>query len=195
DSLEQDDRVALRRAVAQAQDREAPDGRVVVGVGERVQERPSRVDLARGIPREELQREQRRAAAGRALVLQPPPQELCLLAKAELPDRAIGHDPLPVVGRARRQLELLVPVAPEVGELPLLALLRQLVREGGCLGERHTEASDRSAGPTYSADGRKSLPVRFCSRMCADQPATREHANIAGASAGGISAMSSTTAE
>ena len=45
-------------------------------------------------------------------------------------------------------------------------------------------ASDRSAGPTYSADGRNSRPVRFCSRMCADQPATREHANIAGASGG-----------
>jgi hypothetical protein len=31
--------------------------------------------------------------------------------------------------------------------------------------------------------------------MCADQPATREHANMAGASGGGISAMSSTIAE
>jgi hypothetical protein len=37
-------------------------------------------------------------------------------------------------------------------------------------------------------------PVRFCSRMCADQPATREHANIAGASGGGISATSRTSA-
>jgi hypothetical protein len=31
--------------------------------------------------------------------------------------------------------------------------------------------------------------------MCADHPATREHANIAGASGGGISATSSTIAE
>ena len=43
--------------------------------------------------------------------------------------------------------------------------------------------------------GRKRRPVFFCSRMWADQPATREQANIAGASGGGISATSSTTAE
>ena len=47
----------------------------------------------------------------------------------------------------------------------------------------------------YVADGRNRRPVRFCSRMCADQPATREQANIAGASGGGTSAMSRTTAE
>jgi len=45
------------------------------------------------------------------------------------------------------------------------------------------------------ADGRTSLPSRFCSRMCADQPAVREHANIAGASCGGTSATSRTTAD
>jgi hypothetical protein len=58
-----------------------------------------------------------------------------------------------------------------------------------------TVESDRGAGPTYRADGRKRRPVRFCSRMCADQPATREQANIAGAKGGGISATSRTIAE
>ena len=38
-------------------------------------------------------------------------------------------------------------------------------------------------------------PVRICSRMCADQPATRAHAKNAGKSGGGMSAMSSTTAD
>src|SRR5947208_2581804 len=96
---------------------------------------------------------------------------------------------------ALQRLLLGSPRAREVGKLALVAALCQLVRAGGCLRERQTEASDRSDGPTYSAEGRKSRPVRFCSRMCADQPATREHANIAGASGGGISATSRTIAE
>jgi hypothetical protein len=58
-----------------------------------------------------------------------------------------------------------------------------------------TDWSDRAGGPTYFAAGRTSTPSRFCSRMCADQPAVREHANIAGASDGGISATSSTIAD
>src|SRR5436853_5421346 len=36
----------------------------------------------------------------------------------------------------------------------------------------------------YTTLFRSSRPVRFCSRMCADQPATREQANIAGARGG-----------
>src|SRR5205085_8116285 len=136
--------------------------------------------------------EQGRPAAGRALVLEPAAQQLRLLAKPELADRPVGSRALPVVLRACLQLQLVGPVAAKVRDFALLALLGQLVRQGGCLGQGHTEARDRSAGPMYWAEGLNSRPVRFCSRMCADQPATREHANIAGASGGGISATSST---
>ena len=36
----------------------------------------------------------------------------------------------------------------------------------------------RRPGPTYFAVGRISRPSRFCSRMCADQPATRAQVNM-----------------
>ena len=42
--------------------------------------------------------------------------------------------------------------------------------------------------PTYSAVGRISRPSRFCSRMCADQPATRAQVNIGVKRSGGTSA-------
>ena len=174
---------------------EPPNRRVVVRVRERVQERPDRVDLPRRVAREQLEREQRRPAAGWALVLEPAAQELRLLAEAELADGAVRSRALPVVLRAHLQLQLVGPVAAKVRDLALLALLGQLVSQGGCLGQGHTEARDRSAGPMYWADGLNRRPVRFCSRICADQPATREQANIAGASGGGISATSSTIAE
>src|SRR4029078_12777540 len=90
-------------------------------------------------------------------------------------------------------LELLVPLRTELRKLGLRPLLREVVGLGGGLGERQeTDWSERVAAPTSRADGRKSRPVRFCSRMCADQPATREQANMAGASRGGISAASRT---
>ena len=46
----------------------------------------------------------------------------------------------------------------------------------------------------YCADGRTSLLSRFCSRMCADQPAVRALVNIAGIMCGGTSAKSRITA-
>src|SRR4029079_2599074 len=100
-----------------------------------------------------------------------------------------------VVRRARGAFDLVLPLAPKVGELALLAVLGERVGLRGRFGERQASSSERGAEPTYRAFGRKSFPVRFCSRMCADQPATREQANIAGASGGGTSAMSSTRAE
>ena len=36
-----------------------------------------------------------------------------------------------------------------------------------------TSSGRRVPGPMYCADGRTSLASRFCSRMCADQPAVR----------------------
>ena len=148
-------------------------------------------------PREALERDQRRAARGRALVLEPAPQELELLPEAELRDRAVGLRADAVVAAARGGLELVVPLAREGWRAPSRRRRpRERVRVLGGLGERHaTVERERAPGPTYRADGRISRPSRFCSRMCADQPAVRESANIAGASGGGISATSSTTAD
>ena len=197
DPLEQLDRAAIARPVPQARDRQPPDGVVRVARGELVEQRAKGVDVAGVIRGKRAERDQRRAARTRALVLEPAPQELELLAKAKLSDRAVRDAAHAVVGVARRRLELVVPFRPQVRELALLPRrASELLRLGGGLCEVHSTAvRERAAGPTYVADGRKSRPVRFCSRMCADQPATREHANIAGASGGGISAMSSTTAE
>ena len=116
-----------------------------------MQERPRRVDLARGIPREELQREQRRAAAGRALVVEPALEELDLLAKAKLPDRAIRDGPQAVVLAARRALDLVLPVPAEIGDLALVTRLRVGVGLRGCLGEVQEDEpplSERGSGPT-----------------------------------------------
>ena len=51
-----------------------------------------------------------------------------------------------------------------------------------------TESAPRGLGPTYLAVGRISRPSRFCSRMCAAQPATRAQENIGVNSSGGTSA-------
>ncbi len=163
-----------------------------------MQLRPDGVDRSGAVAREQLQRDQGGAAAGRALVVEAALEQLDLLAKAELADRPIGDRPLAVIGAPGGALELVLPLPAQVGELLLLALLGESVGLGGCFREGQeawSPFSERGAGPTYRAEGRKSRPVRFCSRMCADQPATREQANIAGASGGGISATSSTTAE
>ena len=57
-----------------------------------VQQRPHAVHDARVVAREQLEREQRRAAAGRALVLEPAPQQLDLLPEPEL-RRSRGRRP------------------------------------------------------------------------------------------------------
>ena len=81
------------------------------------------------LPRQELERDQRRSAARWALILEPAPEELGLLPEAELPDRAVGDGPLPVVTRAGRSLELFRPLRPEPRKLALGTLLG----EGGSL--------------------------------------------------------------
>jgi hypothetical protein len=75
------------------------------------------------LTREELERDQRRAAARRALVLEPAPEELGLLPEAELPDRAVRDGALPVVVRAGRGLQLVGPLRPETRELAFGSLL------------------------------------------------------------------------
>jgi len=97
-----------------------------------VEERAHAVDEARMVPGEQLERDERGTAAGRALVLDPSTQELRLLAVAELADRTIGDGPLTVVGRPSEAFDLVLPASSEPGELPFLSALGQ----GGRLGSR-----------------------------------------------------------
>jgi hypothetical protein len=117
--------------VVEAQHRKPADGLVVVVRSELVEQGPDVVDEPRVIAGEQFERDQRRAAARGALVFQPAPQELRLLAKTELSDRPVGDCALAVVGRASRVLELVLPSRPEVGELALGALAGELVRLRG----------------------------------------------------------------
>ena len=194
--VEDEDRLALRRAVLEHDDAEPAHREIRVVRRDLVQERPHPVDVAGMVARQPLERDQSRAAGGRGLVLQPPPDELELLPEAELRDRSVGLRPDPVVGTAGRVLELLVPLLAQRREGLLVAGGGELVGASRSLGQVHEiEEAGRAPGPTYRADGRTSRFSFFCSRMCADQPAVREQANIAGASSGGIPATSSTTAD
>ena len=80
------------------------------------------------VAREKLEREQRRPAAGWALVLEAPAQELGLLPKPELPDRAIRDRPLTVISRPCCALDLVLPLRPQPGELLLAPLFGQGIR-------------------------------------------------------------------
>ena len=75
------------------------------------------------LSRKELERYECRAAAGRALVLEPTAEKLGLLAEAELPDGAVRDGTLPVVAGAGRGLQLVSPLRPEARQLALGPLL------------------------------------------------------------------------
>ena len=75
------------------------------------------------LAREELERDQGRAAAGRALVFEAPAKQLRLLPEAELPDRPVRNSPFAVVVRTGCGLELVGPLRPEPGQLALGTLL------------------------------------------------------------------------
>jgi hypothetical protein len=77
------------------------------------------------VSREKLERQQRRASGGGALVLEAAAQQLGLLPVPELPDCAIGDRALAIVLRSGRPLELVLPLRPQIGELTLRALLRE----------------------------------------------------------------------
>jgi hypothetical protein len=114
----------MRRAVLQAQDRQAPHGLVGIGRGQRVQQRAVGVHRCRPVPGEQLEREQRRTAGGRALVLEPAAKELELLAVAELSDRAVGDGPLAEIRAARSAFELVLPLGAQRRKLALGARRR-----------------------------------------------------------------------
>jgi hypothetical protein len=82
------------------------------------------------LARQELERDQRRPTAGRALVVEPAPQELRLLAVPELSDRPVRDRALAVVRRAGLALDLVLPLRPQLGELALRALLCERGRLG-----------------------------------------------------------------
>ena len=99
--------------------------------------------------REQLERDERRAAAGGALVLEPASQQLELLAEAELADRPVGDRALAVVRVPGGGLELVRPLRAQVGELALgAALAGEGVGGGGGLGQVQAGWSERGAGPT-----------------------------------------------
>lgn len=82
------------------------------------------------VARESLERDQRRAARGRALVLEAAPDELELLAEAELRDRPVGLRADAVVDAPDRVLELLAPLGPERRESTLVPRLGKRVGLG-----------------------------------------------------------------
>jgi len=90
---------------------------------------------------EELERDQRRAPARRAHVLESAAEELGLLPEAELADRAVGDGANPEVLRSRIVLEVVVPLRPQLRERALGACVRERIGFGGCLGERHSECA------------------------------------------------------
>jgi hypothetical protein len=87
------------------------------------------------LPREQLERDQSRASAGRALVLKTPPQQLELLPVAELPERPVRDGALTVVGAACGGLDLLVPLRAQTGKVAFRALLGEPVRLGSGCGQ------------------------------------------------------------
>src|SRR5581483_4674117 len=148
EALEELDRRAVRGAVPERDDCQPPHRLVAVACGQLVQERPDAVDDARVIARKPLDREQGGAAAGGALVLEPATEQLGLLPEPELSDRAERDRAVAVVVRARCVLELLVPLLAEHRQRALVACLRQCVRFGSGLGERHAVARLWAGGPT-----------------------------------------------
>jgi hypothetical protein len=107
-----------------------------------MERRPDRIDDPGVVAREQLQRDQRRPPAGRALIFQAAPQQLDLLPVAELADRAVGDCPLAIVGRTGGTLDLVLPTSAQTGERALVALVRQCGRLGsGCRQLRQLRAS------------------------------------------------------
>jgi hypothetical protein len=107
-----------------------------------VQRRADGVDDAWVVAREQLEREQRRPTAGRAVVLEAAPQQLDFLAVAELADRAVRDCALAVVGRARGVLDFVLPLRAQARQATLVALLGERGGlGGGCRQLRQLRAS------------------------------------------------------
>ena len=177
-------------------DRQPPHGLVAVVRHQLVQQRPHVVDDAGMVARELLEREQRRAAHRRAVVLEPAPQQLDLRAEAELPDRAIGDRALAEVRAARRGLELVVPLRAQLRELALLALAGERVGRRRSVRQRRSQRR-RASGAGPDVPRRRpdqpagALLLEHVRRPAGDPRAAEHRRRQIG---GGISATSSTTA-
>ena len=146
--VQEQDRLALRRAILEADDREPAYGHVRVAVRELFEQPPHGVHVAGVVAGETFERDQRRAAGSGALVLEPAADELQLLPEAELRDRPVGLCSHAVVGVSGCVLELVVPLLPQGRERLLVSGRGQLVGASCRLGERHEiEEAGRAAGP------------------------------------------------
>jgi hypothetical protein len=122
---QEENRLALRRTVAEAEDREPPHGLVVVVGRQLVEEGADSIDETGMLAGEQLERDQRRAPTGRAFVVEPAAEQLGLLPEAELPDRPVGDGALLVVVRPGRGLELVGPLSAQPRQLALSAPFRE----------------------------------------------------------------------
>ena len=127
---EQLDRVGPRRAVLQADDREPPHRLVAVVREQLVQQRADVVDDAGMVAREQLEREQRRAAARPGSRPRARAAAARSSAEAKLADRAVGDRPLAKVGRRAPAPRARRPTRAQLRELALVALLGELRRPG-----------------------------------------------------------------
>ncbi len=120
-----------------------------------MQERTNGVDRPGCIAGQELERDERRAAAGRARVLEAAPEQLQLLAETELADRAIRDGTLLVVLAPRLRFELVRPLRAHLREIAFSASLGQLVgRRGGLC-----ECQEGTGAPPTSETGRLGGPM------------------------------------
>jgi hypothetical protein len=87
------------------------------------------------LAREQLERDECRAAARRALVLQTAPEQLELLPVPKLTDRAVGDGTLAVVRVTCGRLELVFPLDPESCQVALSTPLGEPGRLGSRCGE------------------------------------------------------------
>ena len=80
------------------------------------------------VARQKLDREERRPARRRALVVEPAPEQLLLRAPAELTDRPVRDRALAKVTAPRGGFEVVAPLRAQIRELALRAGLRQGIR-------------------------------------------------------------------
>ncbi len=147
DAVEDHDRLARRRAVLEADDREPPHRHVRVAGCELVEERSIGVDVAGMRSREPLERDQGRSAHRRAFVLEPAAQQLELLAETELGDRPVRNGPHPVVAVPGRGFDLVAPFAAKRRQLALEPALRRTRRRAPRPATRSIRSPAAAEGP------------------------------------------------
>ena len=113
--------------------------------------------------REAFERDQRRPAHRRAVVLEPATEQVELLAEAELRDRAVGERAHPVVVVAGGMLDLVGPLAAERRELLLVPAERRTRRRAPPLARDPSVARERPRAGADVARRRANEPARVAS--------------------------------